>query len=103
LSYSLLKSDGTIFIENQLLHVPHLSYNPDLVLSDLWLFRHVKPGLADRSFAQPEELLEGVREFLDGIPADELTAIFEGWIDPRIPVIVHDGQYHIVAKWHQIN
>jgi hypothetical protein len=27
------------------------------------------------------ELLEGVRESLVGIPAAELTAVFEGWVN----------------------
>jgi hypothetical protein len=44
----------------------------------LWLFGHITTGLADPSFAKPEELLKGVREFLEGIPADELTARFQG-------------------------
>jgi transposase len=47
-------------IENQLLHVPHPPYSPELALSDFWLFGHIKTGLAGRSFAEPEELLEGV-------------------------------------------
>jgi hypothetical protein len=69
------------FIENQLLHVSHPPDSPDLAPSDFWLFGRIKTGLAGRSFAEPEELLEGVREFLEGIPAVELTEVFEGWID----------------------
>jgi hypothetical protein len=49
--------------------------------SDFWMFGRNKTGLAGRSFAEPEELfklLEGVREFLEGIPAAELTVDFEG-------------------------
>jgi hypothetical protein len=30
------------FIENQLLHVSHPSYSPDLAPSDFWLFGHIK-------------------------------------------------------------
>jgi hypothetical protein len=33
---SLPKSDGTVFIENQLLHIPHPAYSPDFALSDFW-------------------------------------------------------------------
>jgi hypothetical protein len=51
-------------------------------------------GLTGRSSAEPEELLEGVREFLEGIPAAELTAVFEGWIDRVRRVIAHNGQYY---------
>jgi hypothetical protein len=46
--------------------------------SDFWLFRCIKTGLAGRSFAEPKELfelLEDVREFLEGIPAAELIAV----------------------------
>jgi hypothetical protein len=71
------------FIENQLLHFSHPPYSPDLALSDFWLFGYIKTGLAGRDFADPEELLElleGVREFLEGTPAVELTAVFEGWV-----------------------
>jgi hypothetical protein len=78
---SLLKNYGTIFIENQLLHVPRPPYRLDLAPSDFWLFRCIKTGLPGRSFDEPEELLEGIREFLEEILAAELTAVFEGWID----------------------
>jgi hypothetical protein len=53
-------------------------------------------GLAGRSFAEPEELLElleGVREFLEVIPAAELTAGFEGWID-QVKWVVSDKILH---------
>jgi hypothetical protein len=83
-------------IENQLLHVPHPPDSPDLALSDFWLFGHIKTGLAGRGFAKPEkflELSEGVREFLEGIPAAELTAVFEGWSNRVRWVIAHNGQY----------
>jgi hypothetical protein len=70
------------FIENQLLHVPHQPYSPDLAASDFWLFGPTTTGLAGPSFAEPEELLEGVREFLEEIPPAELMAVFRGGIDP---------------------
>jgi hypothetical protein len=81
------------FIENQLLHVPHQPYSADLAPSDFWLFGHIKTELVGRSFAEPEELFEGVRESLEGIPAAELIAVFEGWIDRVRWVIAHYGQY----------
>jgi hypothetical protein len=65
-------------IENQLLHVPHSPYSPDLAPSDFWLLGRIKTGLDGRSFAEPKDLLKGIRESLEGIPAVELTAIFEG-------------------------
>jgi hypothetical protein len=81
-------------IENQLLHVPHSSYSPNLAPLDFWLFGRIKTGLAGRIFAEPEELLEDIREFLEGIPAAELPAVFEGWIDRVRWVIAHNGQYY---------
>jgi hypothetical protein len=82
-------------IENQLLHVPHPPHSPDLAPSDSWLFGPIMTGLAGRSFAEPEELselLQGVREFLEVIPAAELTAGFDGWIDRVRTVIAHNWQ-----------
>jgi hypothetical protein len=83
-----------VFIENQLLHVPYPPYGHDLAPPNFWLFGRIKTGLADRSFAEPDELLEGVREFLEGISAAELTAVFEGWIDRVRWVIEHNEQYY---------
>jgi hypothetical protein len=75
-------------------HIPHPPYSPDLAPSDFWLFGRIKTGLAGRSFAEPEELLESVREFLGGILGAELTAGFEGWIDQVRWMIAQNGQYN---------
>jgi hypothetical protein len=64
------------FINSQLLHVPHPLYSPDLAESDFWLFGRIQTGLAARSFTELEELLEGVQEFLEGIPVTELMVVF---------------------------
>jgi hypothetical protein len=82
------------FIENQLMHVPHPLYSPDSVPSDFWIFGRIKTGLAGSNFAEPEELLEDIREFMEGISAAELTAVFEGWIDRVRWVIAHNKQYY---------
>jgi hypothetical protein len=84
---------GKVFTANQLLHVPHPLYSPDLALSDFRLFGHIKAGLARRSFSEPEELSEDVREFLEGIPADKLTAVSEGRTDQVRWVNAHSWQY----------
>jgi hypothetical protein len=81
-------------IRNQLLHVPHPPYSPDLAPLDFWLFGRIKIGVAGRSSADPEGLLEGVLEFLERIPAAELTVVLEGWIDRVRWVIGHNGQYY---------
>jgi hypothetical protein len=86
-----------LFIENRLLYVPRLPHSPDLLPSDFWRFGRDKTGLAGRSFAEPEELfelLEGVLEFLEGIPAAELTVVSEGWINRVRWVIAHNEQYY---------
>jgi hypothetical protein len=78
------------------MHVSHPPHSPDLALSDFWLFRRIKTGLTGRSSAEPEELLklsEGVREFLEGMPTAELTAVSDGWIDRVRWVIAHNWQY----------
>jgi hypothetical protein len=51
----------------------------------------MKTWLAGRNFAEPEELLEGVRKSLEGIPAADLTAVFEGRIHRVKWVIGHNG------------
>jgi hypothetical protein len=81
-------------IENQLLCVPHPPYSPDLAPSDFWLFGRIKTGIAGRSFTEPEELLECIGAFLEGIPAAELTAVFGSWIDRVRWVITHHGQHY---------
>jgi hypothetical protein len=69
------------FTENEMLHVLPSPYRPNLALSDFWLFGHMEIGLAYPRFAEPDELFEAVLEFLEKIPADALTAVFEGWIN----------------------
>jgi hypothetical protein len=42
------------FVENQLQHVPHPIYSPDLTASDFWLFARIKTGPTGRNFASPK-------------------------------------------------
>jgi hypothetical protein len=51
------KSVRKIFVENQIVHILHPSYSPDLAPSDFWLFGHMRAGLAGQLFAEPEGLL----------------------------------------------
>jgi hypothetical protein len=80
--------------ENQLLYFPHPNYSSDLPKSEFWLFGRIKIELGGHSFAEPEELLECVRKYFEGIRADELTASFAGRIDRVRWVIIHHGQYY---------
>jgi hypothetical protein len=62
--------------------------------AELWLFGCIDTGPAGRSFAEPETLFEGVREFLEGIYSAESTAVLEDWVDRVRWVIAHNGQYY---------
>jgi hypothetical protein len=88
---SLLKSEGTSFHRKSATACSPLTLWSRLGRVGILV---IWAGLAGRSFAKPEELLEGVRGFLEGIPAAELTAVFEGWIDRVRLVIAHNGQYY---------
>jgi hypothetical protein len=51
-------------------------------------------GLIDGSSTEPKELFEGVREFPEGIPVDELSAISESWIGRVRWAVARDWQYY---------
>jgi hypothetical protein len=91
---SHLNNGGIVFIENRLLHVPLQPDRPDLAASDFWRFGRIKTELAGRSFPEPEELFEGVLEFLEGVPAAKLTAVSKGLIDRVRWVIAHNEQHY---------
>jgi histone-lysine N-methyltransferase SETMAR len=52
------------FTENGLLRVPYPPYSPDIAPSDFRLFGRMKKALAGSRFTEPEELLEGMNDFL---------------------------------------
>jgi hypothetical protein len=91
---SLLTINETVFIGNHLLYVLRAPHSPGIALWDFWLFGRIKTGLAGRGFVEPGALIEAVREFMEGIPAAELTAVFQGWIDRVRWVIAHNRQYY---------
>jgi transposase len=66
---------------NSLVPVPHPPYSPDLVLSEFWLFGHIKTSLAGYVFNNADELLEAVFAFLNQIHPYELQLIFHHWIE----------------------
>jgi hypothetical protein len=69
------------FVENQIVHVPHPPYSPDLAPSDFWLFSHMKPDLDGQSFAEPEGLFEGIMAFLEEVQVSELKLVFHHWVE----------------------
>jgi hypothetical protein len=68
------------FNDNQIVHVPHPPYSPDLVPSDFWLFGRIKTALSGCNFMGPDELVLVINEILGSIPVKELKAVFEGWV-----------------------
>jgi hypothetical protein len=48
----------------------HLSYSPDIVLSDYHLLTYLKNWLGSRHFNNNEELMEGVKTWLSSLVAD---------------------------------
>jgi hypothetical protein len=64
-----------------ILRIPHPPYSQDLASSDFWLFARIKIALADAKFDEPEQLLDGISEFLDTISVEELGAVVEEWVE----------------------
>jgi transposase len=65
--------------ENHISRVPQPAYSPDLAPLDFWLFGHLKKSLAGRMFDDPEELLDGIRSFLEEVQPSELHVVFSHW------------------------
>jgi hypothetical protein len=59
------KCSQKFFEENSLLCLPQSFYSPDLVLSDFWIFGHIKGALQGFKFEGPDELLQGISDFLN--------------------------------------
>jgi hypothetical protein len=65
---------------NSLKRVPHPPYSLDLVPSDFCLFVYVKRQFQGHEFADGAELISGISEILNQIPADTLVDVFEDWM-----------------------
>jgi hypothetical protein len=79
------------FVENQIIHVPHPPYSPDLAPSYFWLFGHVKAGLVRQSLAEPEGLFEGIMAFLEEVQVSELKLVFHHWVQRIRWSLDHNG------------
>jgi hypothetical protein len=57
------KHTQMLFDKNSIIHVPELSYSPNLAPSDFWLFGHMKSTLQGFKFEGPDDLLQGIHDF----------------------------------------
>jgi hypothetical protein len=73
--------------------MPHPAYNPDLAPSDFWLFGHMKSALAGQQFTTPDDLLSGIRTFMEEIRSFELGVFFHHRIERVRWVLENDGHY----------
>jgi hypothetical protein len=84
----------SFFDDNSLLRLPKPLYSPDLAPSDFCLFGHVKSALNGSKFEGPDELLQGIHDFLNQVQGSELMMVFQHWIERVHWVIEHDGDYY---------
>jgi hypothetical protein len=70
------KNSQAFLDENSLCRVPHLSYSPDLTPSDFCLFDHMKATPQRRKFEAPEQLLDGIHDFLNEMQSFGLIFVF---------------------------
>jgi hypothetical protein len=79
--------------QNGMKRASHLPYSPDLALSDLYLFGHVKRCLAGNAFEDADELFGAIQRILEGIEKVILQAVFLDWIGRLEKYIATDGDY----------
>jgi hypothetical protein len=88
------KHSQKFFVDNSLLRLPQPLYSPDLVHSDFWLFGYVERTLNGSKFEGPDELRQGIHDFLNEVQGSELMMVFQHWIECVRWVIEHDGDYY---------
>jgi hypothetical protein len=66
---------------NAMRRVPHPSYSPDLVPSDLYLFDYIRKFLLGCEFTDRHSLLQGVRDIIGGIEKAILEDVFCNWME----------------------
>jgi hypothetical protein len=54
----------------------------------------VKSALNGSKFERPDELLQGIHDFLNEVQGSELMMVFYHWIERVRWVIEHDGDYY---------
>jgi hypothetical protein len=85
------KHSQKFFDDNSLLRLPQPPYSPDLAHSDFWVFGHVKSALHGSKFEGPDELLQGIHDFLNDVQRSELMMVFQYWIERVRWVIEQNG------------
>jgi histone-lysine N-methyltransferase SETMAR len=80
--------------ENGLRLAPHPPYSPDLAPSDCFLFDYVKERFKGMVPPSYEEFLDAIREVATGIESENLTAMFEHWIERPEWVSKNTGDYY---------
>jgi histone-lysine N-methyltransferase SETMAR len=98
-----LKATEQFITKNHIGRVPHPPYSPDFTPSDFWLFVHVKTSLVGQAFDEPDQLLEAITEFLNGIEPPEVVAVFSHWVERVQWVLENNGDYdhesiHLLGK-----
>jgi hypothetical protein len=58
----------------------HPAYSPDLAPCNFFLFGAMKENFSGMRFARADELFQGVEDFLEGLSADTIHAVFGEWI-----------------------
>jgi histone-lysine N-methyltransferase SETMAR len=66
------KTSEQFVTKNEIVHISHPPYRPDLAPSDFWLFGHMKAALAGQAFDRTKELCDAVTIFLEESQASEL-------------------------------
>jgi hypothetical protein len=80
--------------ENGLRLTPHPSYSLDLAPSDFCLFGYVKERLKGMVFPSYEESLDAFGEVVTGIESENLTAVFEYWMERLEWLSKNNGDYY---------
>jgi hypothetical protein len=88
------KATEQFITENHSGRVPHPPCGPDLAPLDLWLFGNVNTSLVGQTFDEPEQLLEGITEFLHEIQPPDLVAVFSHWVERVRWVLENNGDYY---------
>jgi histone-lysine N-methyltransferase SETMAR len=74
--------EGRTFCEeNGMRLAPYPPYSPDFAPSNFYLFGYVKERLKGMVFPSYEELLNTIGEVVTGIESENLTAVFEHWME----------------------
>jgi hypothetical protein len=72
--------------------VPLPLYSPDIAPSDFSLFGRLKRALPGCRFTEADELFDAIHDVLVTRLEEQLTLVFDGWIEWVKSVIAHNGE-----------